>query len=273
MINFLKTIFGSLASSKSRANSSQTEDLAAAAVLAALSDEDLYKYTGPKEFANKPAVDYLLSHAKYQDLPELAGRAIKFQSLFTIEEDIHAALKNDYPYIGAMLINKRQNDGWYGSPVCPKFIIHDQRMQFDFDTSAAQCKAISLVDLEYLGFIDRATDDWLHDANHSREVFTLDDIGDFVRSSTDRIYFHMIIDSGRPWCKPYDPVAEKLRPLLMARSEKLEASGSENCFFQSIVEVFNEHFFPAELTIREACLTNMMSGSESCVYSHRYFYM
>lgn len=61
MINFLKNIFGSLASSKSRANSSQTEDLAAAAVLATLSDEDLYKYTGPKEFANKPAVDYLLS--------------------------------------------------------------------------------------------------------------------------------------------------------------------------------------------------------------------
>lgn len=274
MINFLKNMFGSLASSKSRANSEQTEDLAAAAVLATLSDEDLYKYTGPKEFANKPAVDYLLSHAKYQDLPELAGRTIEFQSLFTIEEDIKAALKHDYPYMGGMLIDERKNNGWYGSPVCPKFIsCREQRMQVDFYTSDTQCKAITLVDLEYLGFIDRFKDDWLHDADYSREVFTLDDIGDFVRSSSDRIYLHMIIDSGGPWDKQYYPLAEKLTPLLMERIEKLEASGSENCLFQSIVEVFNEHFFPAQLTIREACLTNIMAARESCVYAHRYFYM
>jgi hypothetical protein len=82
----------------------------------------------------------------------------------------------------------------------------------------------------------------------------------------------MIIDSGRPWCEADSPVAEELKPLLIARLEDIEARGSRS-MYESIVEVYNEKIFPAQLIIREACLTNLMAAGESCVYSHRYFYM
>lgn len=274
MSNFLKNLFGSRANKKSQKSTKQQNTFAAGTDQTNTNSDYLPEYIGPREFANKPTIDYLLKQAKYQDLPELAGRAIHFQSLFTIEEDIQSALRNDYPYIGGMLVDERKKTDWHGSLVCPKFIYFGELlMEVDFETSNAHCKEMSLEDLEYLGFLDRNTDDWLHDENYSRGVFALTELGHKLEPSSEHIYLHMIIDSGRPWCGADSPVAEVLKPLLIARSEDLEARGSRSSMYESIVEVYNEKIFPTRLIIREACLTNLMAAGESCVYSHRYFYM
>lgn len=138
MIKFLKNLFESLADKKFQQDTTLIYNRP--------------EYTGPKEFANKPAVDYLLKHVKYQPLPELTGRAIAFQSLFSIEEDIQKAVTT--------------------------------------------------------------------------------------------------------------------------RTKSLAANDSDsyNSLWQAIIEVYNDKYFPAELIVREACLTNLHNEGESCVYSHRYFY-
>lgn len=233
------------------------------------------KYTGPKEFANQPAVDYLLKHVKYQALPELSGRAIHFQSLFTIEEDIQKALKNEFPELGCITFCESLRPTWHGSLVSPKFIhLGKQLMQVDFHTVNAECKAITLEDLEYLCFLDRRTDEWLHNEDYTIEVFTLDALGHRLEPSSDQVYLHMIIDNGRPW-NEYEPIDRKLRQAVTARIKELSTNESVdyNPLWQAIVEVYNDKFFPSELIVREACLTNWLSDGQSCVYSHRYFYL
>lgn len=235
----------------------------------------LNEYTGPKEFANKTAVDYLLKHVKYQPLPELTGRAIHFQSLFTIDDDIQKALKNDYPYIGGITFRERLRPTWHGSLVSPKYIhFSEQLMEVDFETTNAECRAIKLDDLEYLGFLDQSTDEWLHNEQYCLEVFTLDDLGYQMEPSTDQVYLHMTIDNGQPWNENHKAVSRKLQKAVTARTNNLAAKESAiyNPLWQAIIEVYNEKFFPAELIVREACLTNLHNEGESCIYSHRYFY-
>ncbi len=261
MIKFLKNLFERPAAKKSQQDTACTYRLP--------------EYDGPREFANKPAVDYLLEHARYKNLPELAGRAISFQSLFTIDEDIQNALKTDYPYIGSLTVNEELRAEWNGCPVAPKYIfLAPQRMQVDFLTTTTECKAITLDDLEYLGFLDQKADEWLHNTRYNLEALTLDDLGRQLDPSSKQIYLHLIIDNGQPWNQNQNTVKDKLGSEVIAKLNRyaVDESANFNPFWQAIVEVYNDKFFPAELVIREACLTNFHKAEQSCVYLHRYFY-
>lgn len=261
MIKFLKNLLESLAAKKSQQDTACTYKLP--------------EYSGPREFANKPAVDYLLKHAKYKNLPELAGRAISFQSLFTIDEDIQKALKNDYPYIDSLIVNEELRAEWNGCPIAPKYIfLAPQRMQVDFQTTINECNPITLDDLEYLGFLDQKSDDWLHNTRYNLEALTLDDLGRQLDPSSKQIYLHLIIDNGQPWNQNQNEVKDKLGNEVITKLNRYAANESVNFnpFWQAIIEVYNDKFFPAELVIREACLTNFHNAGQSCVYSHRYFY-
>ncbi len=275
MINFLKNLFGDRATKQAQPKTEARKESDSVASRNSPASTSLNQYTGPKEFANKPAVDYLIKHVKYQPLRELTGRAIHFQSLFTIDDDIQKALKDEYPYIGGITFRERLRPTWHGSLVSPKYIhFSEQLMEVDFETSNAECRTIKLDDLEYLGFLDQSTDEWLHNEQYSREVFTLDDLGYQLEPSTDQVYLHLIIDNGQPWNERNKTVSHKLQKAVTARTNNLAAKESANFnpLWQAIIEVYNEKFFPAELIVREACLTNLLKEGESCIYSHRYFY-
>jgi hypothetical protein len=274
MLDFIKKLF-----SRDLSSQSIRTDEEAMAIMAVQEAVDAAKipkaYNGPRNFANQKIIDQLLDRLRYQPLPALTGRAVLLNSLFTVNEDIQSALRHDYPFLGNKIESGFSDRSWYGSQVCPKYIHCDQLMEVDFETSLATCEAARVEDLDHLAFIDRTSDEWLHNENYTFEVFTLEDLCKHLNQGSGKIYMHLIIDNGNAFSREENATGEKMRAAITKKLKTFTDADYRNNnlpLWQAIVEVYNSEFFPAELIIREACLTNLVHDGSSTIYGHKYFY-
>lgn len=204
----------------------------------------------------------LLTEFRYQELPELVGKSVLINGLTSLEEDLLANLKPDYPYLNSLWTTDKNWENGTDLVFFWKTPMFQINILTEGVDTLTRVTLEQLIEMNYLKYSD---DLLCLDIDGDMEELGWTMFEECLDKEKENVYMHLFLHYSRNRNDHWD---NKMYPPGVFDKIGVYFDSKDNTDRMQRTRAFSEYlgsyFYPRNMYIHNACLTNVPSSLVWC---------